>query len=112
MASSFCEALRVWAVARWGGVLSVYSPRPRESTATARRAKEDDFTARNFATIAPAAQDRPRVPANWPEACCPAPSVLRTRRARNVEIERALLLCYGLAEFLLQLGTRMLRTLK
>ena len=37
-------------------MLSVYSPKPTESTAIARRAKEVDFTARNFATIAPAAQ--------------------------------------------------------
>jgi hypothetical protein len=49
---------------------SAYNPTPTESRANARRAKKEDFTARNFATIAPAAQDLAlSTSANWPIAC-------------------------------------------
>ncbi len=109
MASSFCDAFLVCAVAVPGGSPSAYSPRPRDNAAMQRRAEEVDFTARNFATITRAAQGPPRGRGGlnpMPTSCRPI------GRFVVVEIMRALLLCYGLAEFLSQLETRMLRNLK
>ena len=62
----------------------MYNPRPMESTAIVRRAKEVDFTARNFATIAPAAQVPLSITGHLADSLC-----LLTLRADDTETLRS-----------------------
>jgi tetratricopeptide (TPR) repeat protein len=95
----------------------VYSPKPTESTASARRAKEVDFTARNFATIALAAQGLPSGTGQLAGDSLslvapvhdPSPSPVGSETLRSSE---ACSYARASLNFLSTLGTRMLRNLK